>query len=455
MPTLSEYAEVYQQLSSEERKAFGFDAHNPGDYKPDQSPRFLRAAWFEKAWGMAMLKLKLGQREVQTEEPAPEEREEQTEMAKKSAPKQEIVKAKEETAGIVLVSSEQLEDLAKEITGSVAQPLTEKLDTELTRAESLSVVDNNEKYVGARELRKSLPTLLNKEGSEGAARLRVRLTMAIQDPAKASRWVGVASETTIGTESAQDFFGPLARITDKLHSAVTTGRGMIEKKIKDARQRLEAGIISWEHIVKAREAEENQRKEEIRKQEERTGRAKHWIGLLVDGGFVTLEEAQGLITNPLASVTDAEVNGLYTLLTEKMEAAERAKQERELAEAIEAAKGMGRSDLVSVLRGEANKPIAVESPAPPPPPVMAPAPIVSQSALPTVKGTGNTKTVYTFIIDDPKKIPVEWFLPEGEVDQHDPKHAAYKRIMQAVNKVGKLLVVPGIRVIEAGEKLSR
>jgi hypothetical protein len=86
---------------------------------------------------------------------------------------------------------------------------------------------------------------------------------------------------------------------------------------------------------------------------------------------------------------------------------------------------------------------------------MAPAPRVSQSALPTVKGTGNTKTIYAFIIDDPLKIPVGWFLPENETDRRDPKHAAYKRIMQAVNKVGKLLVIPGIRVIEAGEKLSR
>jgi hypothetical protein len=454
MPTLSEYAEVFQQLSAEGRKAFGFDAHNPGDYKSYHTPRFLRAAWFEKAFGMAKQVLEQ-RREVQTEAPTPEEGEEQTEMAKPKEPKQEIVKAKDETAGIVLVSSEQLEDLAKEITGSVAQPLTEKLDTELTRAEFLSVVDNNEKYVGALELRKALPALLNKEGSEGAARLRVRLTMAIQDPAKASRWVGVASETTIGTESALDFFGPLARITDKLHSAVTTGRGMIEKKIKDARQRLEDGVLGWQRKIREEEEAEQRKQKAIREQEERTGRAKHWIGLLVDGGFVTLEEAQGLITNPLASVTDADVNGLYTLLTEKMEAEERAKQERELAEAIEAAKGMGRADLVSVLRGEANKPVAVEAPAPPPPPVMAPAPRVSQSALPTVKGTGNTKTIYAFIIDDPLKIPVEWFLPENETDRRDPKHAAYKRIMQAVNKVGKLLVIPGIRVIEAGEKLSR
>ncbi len=422
------YANLLSQLSVAELQAFGFlDAEG--------KQRRIHPRKFYKA-------LQLAHDKIQQRKGDPT-------MANTETQQAAIVPAAE-APQMIMVAGDALAELAGAITTSVGAPLADKVSGELAKVNNYEVVNGPEDYVKALELRKALKGLITFEpqgDSEG--RLRVQVNLVLTD-AKGQK-IGVATETTIGTASVADFYGPLAKLTDRLHDAITSGRGLLTDQIEDARQILERAALTWDNEQRRLKAEAEERNRKVQEQITRTDAAKHWITQLIEHGF---QEATVLeiLDNPLETVTDLEVETLRNLLVEKLQAEEKAKQETELASAIKQAEDMGMPEVAAELRGEATKPVVVEVPPPAPPArVMPPAPSVAQTTTPRVKGVGR-RPVYDIKIVDPLLIPAEWLRPP-DAKLYDPE--AYPRLRAAAKGQGPQLAVPGVEVTSNSKLTQR
>jgi hypothetical protein len=125
--------------------------------------------------------------------------------------------------------------------------------------------------------------------------------------------------------------------------------------------------------------------------------------------------------------------------------ARRDVDERERLEAAELAEKFGAVDIAAELRQQApaELPKIDESKL-----IPFHAPVLVQSAVPP----GLQRKRYTFVVDDPTKIPAAYLLPP-DAKQLDP--ASYPRIRAAVQATGLATDIPGIRVIEDTKTVLR
>jgi hypothetical protein len=434
MATRAEVEELAKQLTPDEKRAFGVDH------------LLARKSWTyhgatDVVYSLAMNKLK--NRERQTT-PATESKGE-TQMAKAEVQENritDIVRAEPaEVAGPIVITSGALGELAAAITASIGQTLHENIAVQIEKASSWQNITDATMYLGASEHRKLLRSLIAKKGEmSDPNRFRVRVSLGIMDGV--GQRIAVAAETTVGTVSLDDLYGPLAGLLDKLHKATTQGRAEAAERIEMARAKLEGAVLRWQDEQERRKREAEVKQRLINEQLDRTDRAKHWMTLLVEHGY-QLETLQSILDNPIDQVTDLEVNTLENLLREKLLAEEKAKQDAELAEAIQTAKNLGRQDAVEILEGKMNEPVVVAAPPPPPAPVARPvSTAVAQAETPKVKGQGK-QTVYDVKIDDPRAIPAEWLLPP---DEHLLDPDWYPRIKKAASGQGTALKIPGITI---------
>jgi hypothetical protein len=351
--------------------------------------------------------------------------------------------------GTIVITSGALGELANAITQSVGAVLHEKVKVEVEKAEQYRTVADAEQYTAAANLRKNLKGLITTVGDPSApGRLRVRISLGIMDGT--GQKIAVAAETTVGTASVNDLYNPLAGLLDKLHKATTSGREALAADIEAARKLLESAILTWDQEQQRKRQEEERRAREKQEQDDRKRRATHWIEQLCEHGY-SLETCAALLDHPIDQVTESEVNSLYELLTDVMQKEEKARQEKELKEAIETAQQLGMQSVVDELKGEASKPVVVAAPPPPPPPAAAPVATVAQSATPKVSGMGQT-TRYALRIINPNMIPANWLLPP-EAKLYDPE--AYPRLRAAARSQGTSLKVDGVEVIPESKLTQR
>jgi hypothetical protein len=338
-----------------------------------------------------------------------------------------------------VITSGALADLASAITQSVGTALHETIDAAIEQAIDYQTITDGQSYTQASEHRKTLKGLITMKGDPSdPGRLRVRITMGIMDDA--GQRIAVAAETTIGTKSVDDLYGPLSTLLDKLHKATTQGRAEVSGRIEATRNLLERAILTWDDEQRARK-QEAERLDKLRQEQEgRTEAARHWIRQLCEHGE-KVESCQTLLSHPLEEVTAQDVRALEMRLREKLLEEETKNQERELAEAIETAKSLDMPDVVKELEEQKSAPVVIE--APPPPPARAIAPAVAQAQTPKVTGQGR-RTLYTIRIDNPYDIPAAWLLPQDD-NLYDPD--SYPRLRAAARAQNMQLKVAGVTVI--------
>ena len=429
--------DVISQLTNDERRAFGFTGADgyAARMKRDQA---------EKAIGLARQRLNGRQRQaelqIQTEGEttvANANQEETTKMA--------IVPAGQEP---LLISTADLAELAGAITKSIGMPLHIMIYEAIEKAIDYQNVTDGPSYITACEHRKKLRSLIATKGDlNDAGRMRVRVTMAVMDAA--GQKIAIATETTIGSRSVEDLYGPLSTMLDKLHKATTQGRSLVSDQIEAARKLLERAALAWED-EQDRQKKELERLEALKQAQcVRTDAAKHWIEQLVGHGY-SLGACQALLDHPLDEVTEQEVKTLESLLRDKLVEEETAKQKRELDEAIETAKGLDMPEVVAELETQANAPVVVAAP-PQPPPLRPVFSTVAQSQAPKPKGQGRA-THYTIQINCPDLIPAKELLPPDD-KLYDPE--AYVRLRARARAEGMSLKVPGITVIPESKLTQR
>ena len=449
---------VISELTSDEKRAFGFTGVDgyPVRMKKDQA---------EKALALARQALNGRLKYAVTEFSAAAKRIQQQglEEAQEAQIQTEgettvvINEKQEETSKAIivpagaeplLISTADLAELAGAITKSIGTPLHLMIEEATESAIEYQNITDGPSYIKACEHRKKLRALIATMGDlNDAGRMRVRVTMAIVDAA--GQKIAIATETTIGTRSVADLYGPLSTMLDKLHKATTQGRSLVTDQIESCRKLLERAALAWEDQQESARKELERLQALKQAQIARTDTAKHWIQQLVGHGY-SLEACQALLDHSLEEVTDQEVKTLESLLRDKLVEEETAKQKKELAEAIETAKGLDMPEVVKELETQANAPIVVEAP-PPPPPSRPALSTVAQTQTPKAKGQGRS-THYTIQIDYPDQIPAKDLLPPDD-KLYDPE--AYVRLRARARAEGMSLKVPGITVIPEAKLTQR
>ena len=198
--------------------------------------------------------------------------------------------------------------------------------------------------------------------------------------------------------SVRETFEPITRKADELHKMVVAARdlhyGRIDAAIRHYTEQADAWIRERNRI----EAEEQARVIRERQEAEQKERAR----------------------------LEAEAK------------AKRDVDERDRLEAAELAEKFGAVDIAAELRQPApatGPPVIDESKL-----IPFHAPVLVQSAVPP----GLQRKRYTFVVDDPTKIPAAYLLPP-DAKQLDP--ASYPRIRAAVNATGLSTNIPGITVV--------
>ena len=205
--------------------------------------------------------------------------------------------------------------------------------------------------------------------------------------------------------SVRETFEPITRKADELHKMVVAARdlhyGRIDAAIRHYTEQADAWIRERNRI----EAEEQARVIRERQEAEQKERAR----------------------------LEAEAK------------AKRDVDERERLEAAELAEKFGAVDIAAELRQQApaELPKIDESKL-----IPFHAPVLVQTAVPP----GLQRKRYTFVVDDPTKIPAAYLLPP-DAKQLDP--ASYPRIRAAVQATGLATDIPGIRVIEDTKTVLR
>jgi hypothetical protein len=351
----------------------------------------------------------------------------------------------------ILPPTAAVAEFAAAITRAVGAGLHTKITTEISEALKYEQIADGESYKKAAEKRKLLKGLVNKEGDPGdPSRMVVRVTFAIMDDQQNK--IALATETTIGTLSLEDLYGPLAGILGKLHKATTQGKNEAMTRIEEVRGILESSMLTYDDQQRELQRQAERKQQLINEQSARTDRAKHWIAQLFGHG-VDMDAINGVLTDTLTA-TDRQVDSLEELLKEVMVEEQRKKDEADRLEAIKTAKEMGLSSVVAELEAEAqeNAPVVIQAPAPPPPPSFRPvSSAVAQLATPDVKGLGRSKT-YTIRIDNPNAIPAEFLLPPPN-KLYDP--SAYPRLRAEAKLKGMMMNVPGVTVIEDSKLTQR
>jgi hypothetical protein len=205
--------------------------------------------------------------------------------------------------------------------------------------------------------------------------------------------------------SVRETFEPITRKADELHKMVVAARdlhyGRIDAAIRHYTEQADAWIRERNRI----EAEEQARVIRERQEAEQKERAR----------------------------LEAEAK------------AKRDVDERERRKAAELAEKFGAVDIAAELRqpASAELPKIDESKL-----IPFHAPVLVQSAVPP----GLQRKRYTFVVDDPTKIPAAYLLPP-DAKQLDP--ASYPRIRAAVQATGLATSIPGVRVIEDTKTVLR
>lgn len=352
--------------------------------------------------------------------------------------------------GLLMVSSAIPQEVTAQIVSSVGKPLHEEINKEIEKAMSLLVIQDNDTYTSAADVRRALNVF---KTGKGDRTIPVRVSLVIA-PSQTDK-VGVVMETMAGLASTENFYGPIATMLHNLHRAVTGGKAQAESAIDSARGLLESSILSYQEKLEKLKAEAEAAQRRVNEQNDRTQRAEHFISELGKSG-VTYETCGTLLSNGIGKVTEDEIEVLRDLLAEKLEAAEEVKRQKELDDAIVTAKQMGFDGMASDLEKEKAgpaPPIVVEVPAPPPPRSSPVSSAVSQVAAPKVKGMGKRPT-FELTITDPGKIPAEFLLPPvGK--EFDPE--SYPRLRAMAKTEGEALMArcPGIKVTEAKKLTQR
>ena len=413
MPTRKEIEDLGSQLTAAERQSFGIDyllAHRA--WLPN-SPS-ARQAW------------ELGRKALERKKSNHEE--------KPTMPSTAITPQEPQP---IIVTSGTLAEFASAIMQSVGAPLHESIAAGIQKADECKTISDGASYTRAGEHRRDLLKLVNDIGDQAEpGRLKVRISLGLVDAS--GQKVAVACETTVGTKSVSDLYNPLADLLHRMHRATTAGREELASQIQGARSILEKSILAYDDEQRRKKEEEEYRQRLIQQQTDRTQRATHWISQLCEHGY-SVEACAGLLQHPLEQVSEDEVATLESLLREKLLAEEKAKQEKELEEAINTAKRLGMQDVAAELEGKAAEPVVAPELPPPPPPPIAPAASVAQLQTPKVKGMGRRMN-YLLVIDDPYKIPAMYLLPpDGKL--RDPE--AYPRLRAKLKSDGEMFKVPG------------
>jgi hypothetical protein len=363
------------------------------------------------------------------------------------APVEQNAKSSED--GLLVVSSVIPQEVTAQIVSSVGKPLHEEINKEIEKGMGLLAIEDNDTYIQAADTRRALNVFKTGKGDKTIP-VRVSLVIAPNHNEK----VGVVMETLVGLASTDNFYGPIATMLHQLHRAVTGGKAEAESAIDTARELLEDSILAYqEKLAKLkREAEEAQKL--VNEQNDRTARAEHYIAELGKVGE-TYERIGGLLSNGIGKVTEDEITVLRDLLAEKLQAAEEAKQQKELDDAIATAKQMGFDGMAKELEQQkaSPPPVITEVPAPAPARTTPVSSAVSQYAAPKAKGMGK-KTVFDLVIVNPSEIPAEFLLPPvgKEFDAEN-----YPRLRAMAKTEGPALMnrCPGIRVEEAKKLTQR
>jgi hypothetical protein len=134
----------------------------------------------------------------------------------------------------ILPPTAAVAEFAAAITRAVGAGLHTKITTEISEALQYEQIADGDSYKKAAEKRKLLKGLVNKEGDpQDPSRMVVRVTFAIMDDQQNK--IALATETTIGTLSLEDLYGPLAGILGKLHKATTQGKNEAMTRIEEVR----------------------------------------------------------------------------------------------------------------------------------------------------------------------------------------------------------------------------
>jgi len=310
----------------------------------------------------------------------------------------------------------QIVTLSQSVTAEATKPLEQRIKEAVRGITAALVLQNNREYIKAAEKRKGLLTLLK----------------------------GPTEDKTSVTET----FGPLKRMADKLHSEICAQEKKHAAPIQMAISILGSAILRYEE---EQEAARRQKEEEARREREREARiytARHWFDQLLSYGE-RVESLEALAGKPLDQLTDADVSDLENLVRQAASKAEEAKARKEAEAAAEQARALGHPDVAEdILEGATNGPsVAVEPPPPPPMPSMAP--VVVESTVPKVAGTGKREN-WLFRVTNPELIPREYLMPD---DPFDAK--LYPKIARVVRAMKSAANIPGIEVYAEASLIQR
>jgi hypothetical protein len=311
----------------------------------------------------------------------------------------------------------QLVTLSQSVTAEAAKPLEQRIKEAVRGITTALVLQNNREYMKAVEKRKGLITLLK----------------------------GPTEDKT----SVAETFGPLKRMADRLHSEICAQEKKHAVPIQMAITILGSAILRYDE---EQEAIRRQKEEEARRQREleiRIYTARYWFDQLLSYGE-HVESLEALLGKPLDQLTATDVSNLESLVRQAAAKAEEAKAKKEAEEAAEQARALGHADVAAQLLEEAaNAPSMPVEPLPPPPPMPSMAPVVVESTVPKVAGTGKRET-WLFRVKNPDLIPREYLMPD---DPFDPK--SYPKIGRVVRAMKSATNIPGIEVYAEASLIQR
>jgi len=311
----------------------------------------------------------------------------------------------------------QIVTLSQSVTAEATKPLEQRIKEAVRGITNALVLQNNREYIKAAEKRKGLLTLLK----------------------------GPTEDKT----SVAETFGPLKRMADKLHSEICAQEKKHSAPIQMAITILGSAILRYDE---EQEAARRQKEEEARREREREARiytARHWFDQLLSYGE-QIESLEALVGKSLEQLTDADVSNLEGLVRQAAGKAEEAKARKEAEEAAEQARALGHPDVAEeILQGAANGSSVPVEPLPPPPPMPSMAPVVAESTVPKVAGTGKREN-WLFRVKNPDLIPRAYLMPD---DPFDAK--LYPKIARVVRAMKSAINIPGIEVYAEASLVQR
>jgi hypothetical protein len=311
----------------------------------------------------------------------------------------------------------QIVTLSQSVTAELSKPLEQRIKEAIRGITPNLVILDNREYIKVVETRKRLLIMRN-------------------------------GPTENGT-SIRETFDPQKSMAHRLHSMICAQEkkqfGLIDPPIEI----LGSAILRFEQ---QQETIRRQQEEQARREREREARiytARHWFDQLLSYGE-QIESLEALVGKPLDQLTDADVSNLEDLVRQAAAKAEEAKARKEAEEAAEQARALGHPDVAEdILQAAANGPSAPAEPLPPPPPMPSMAPIVVESTMPKVAGTGKREN-WLFRVKNPDLIPREYLMPD---DPFDAK--SYPKVARVVRAMKSATNIPGIEVYPEASLVQR